>query len=125
MFKKIVKIKFIRKCKMNYGEKENTIHKKGIYKTEQCKFWGEYEWCPFGKKCHFAHGQHEIKKRKRPDGYKTKSCISFIRTGKCRFGHRCNFKHQIENDLETRVLPPSKRTKTRFNFERMKFFCKI
>ncbi|VEU21449.1 DEKNAAC102280 [Brettanomyces naardenensis] len=64
-----------------------------LYKTEMCVQFQRHGYCPYGTKCQFAHGQHELKKVKRSDNWKTKPCINWMRTGTCRYGKRCCFKH--------------------------------
>lgn len=36
-----------------------------LYKTELCNYWINSEKCRFGKRCIFAHGQHELRMPKR------------------------------------------------------------
>jgi cleavage and polyadenylation specificity factor subunit 4 len=37
------------------------------FKTSLCKHWAETGNCPFSTKCHFAHGQDELRKYRRED----------------------------------------------------------
>lgn len=44
-------------------------------KTELCKSWVKTKTCPYGDTCAFAHGEHELQKKKHvPSRYKTKLC---------------------------------------------------
>ena len=44
-------------------------------KTELCKSWIKTKNCPYGNTCAFAHGEHELQKKKHvPSKYKTKLC---------------------------------------------------
>jgi len=36
-----------------------------LYKTELCNYWINGQKCRFGKRCIFAHGQHELRRPKR------------------------------------------------------------
>lgn len=50
--------------------------------------------CPYGKKCSFAHGSHELKEKPHvPARYKTVKCRDFHENGCCKFGSRCQFLH--------------------------------
>lgn len=69
-----------------------------LYKTALCTNWANGE-CKYGKKCNFAHGQAELRRREAPKPttkenplYKTALCANFAE-GKCKFGDRCNFAH--------------------------------
>ncbi|KAI0461290.1 hypothetical protein LJB42_000956 [Komagataella kurtzmanii] len=65
----------------------------GLYKTELCDQFNQKGHCPYGTKCQFAHGTHELKSVKRPSNWKTKPCANWTKFGKCRYGKRCCFKH--------------------------------
>jgi hypothetical protein len=54
----------------------------------------EHGYCPYEKKCKFAHGLHELKKNQQTNSkYKTKTCGGFLEEGYCPYGNRCNFIH--------------------------------
>ena len=63
------------------------------YKTEMCKTWVDTGVCPYGNKCRFAHGKHELVSKPITSCYKKKPCKSFETFGFCPYGSRCNFKH--------------------------------
>ena len=62
----------------------------------------EKGFCPYQKKCKFAHGCHELKRNNTMNSkYKTKECGAFFNDGSCRFGERCNFLHtRMEEPFE-------------------------
>lgn len=66
------------------------------YKTELCKNFTETGHCPYGKKCKFAHGKHELNEKKvaNKTRYKSKKCNSFHTQGYCPYGQRCLFAHE-------------------------------
>lgn len=69
------------------------------YKTEMCKSFSENGFCPYGNKCRFAHGRHELfDKLISCKKYKQKECLSFFKNKFCNYGSRCHFKH-LENKL--------------------------
>ena len=74
------------------------------YKTELCKSWMETNFCVYGNKCRFAHGNHELNIKEFNSNYKKKPGISFLKDGFCRYGTRCNFKH-YERKLTDIILP--------------------
>jgi hypothetical protein len=54
----------------------------------------ENGYCPYEKKCKFAHGLHELRKNQETNSkYKTKTCGGFLQEGFCPYGNRCNFIH--------------------------------
>jgi len=73
-----------------FGAKKN-----GTCKTEICIHWEKSNWCPFGKKCRYAHGKEELRKRKRWKMYKTEYCKNISNYGVCKYGKRCNYIHTI------------------------------
>ncbi|KAJ6706292.1 ZINC FINGER C-X8-C-X5-C-X3-H TYPE FAMILY PROTEIN [Salix purpurea] len=44
------------------GTASSGVHKKGFKKTRLCNNWELTGGCPYGKVCHFAHGQQELEK---------------------------------------------------------------
>ena len=65
------------------------------FKTEMCKNFSENGYCPYGEKCQFAHGAHELvavcgqgKRR-----CEKKKCRSFWQKSMCGYGTRCQFSH--------------------------------
>jgi len=63
-------------------------------KSQLCKKFVEHGYCPYEKKCKFAHGLHELKKNQQTNSkYKTKTCGGFLQDGYCPYGNRCNFIH--------------------------------
>jgi hypothetical protein len=68
-----------------------TSHKE---KSQLCKKFVENGYCPYEKRCKFAHGLHELKKNHQANcKYKTKTCGGFLQDGYCPYGNRCNFIH--------------------------------
>lgn len=60
------------------------------YKTRLCNTYADQGECPYGKKCQFAHGLEEIRKRW---NFKTKICDK-VREGKlCEYGDSCRYIH--------------------------------
>lgn len=78
---------------------------KKLYKTEVCRSWQDYQMCPYGAKCQFAHGDAELRQVERHRKYKTKKCKKFHSEGVCPFGSRCIFIHEEDE----RELPNSPR----------------
>ncbi|CAM9148497.1 unnamed protein product [Chrysoparadoxa australica] len=44
------------------GDENGETIQPANFKTSLCKHWRESSQCPFGAKCHFAHGEHELQK---------------------------------------------------------------
>eukprot|EP00742_Colponemidia_sp_Colp-10_P000214 GILJ01000242.1.p1 GENE.GILJ01000242.1~~GILJ01000242.1.p1 ORF type:complete len:222 (+),score=16.76 GILJ01000242.1:247-912(+) len=64
------------------------------FKTELCKNFIKTGVCRFGKKCAFAHGEHEMRPKKHVSTkYKTQPCNQFHNNGFCPYGIRCQFVH--------------------------------
>lgn len=64
-----------------------------LYKTELCVSFIKMGLCPYGTKCQFAHGEHDLKKVERPANWRSKPCVNWAKFGSCRYGKRCCFKH--------------------------------
>lgn len=64
-----------------------------LYKTELCTTFVNTGVCPYGTKCQFAHGEHELKSIDRGSKWRSKPCANWKKTGTCRYGNRCCFKH--------------------------------
>ncbi|GFH49919.1 hypothetical protein CTEN210_06395 [Chaetoceros tenuissimus] len=73
-------------------------------KTELCLFFSRGEKCPFGKKCNYAHGEHELKYTTLEEmdkanlisdvkSYRSYPCFDFVATGACPFHARCGSIH--------------------------------
>nr|VVW89255.1 unnamed protein product [Nymphaea colorata] len=63
-------------------------------KSQLCKKFVENGYCPYEKRCKFAHGLQELKKNHQANcKYKTKVCGGFLQEGFCPYGNRCNFIH--------------------------------
>lgn len=68
-------------------------------KTELCRHYNTEKGCPFGNKCNYAHGEHELKFTKLLDleraglidieVFRTHPCITWLSTGTCPFDQRC------------------------------------
>lgn len=71
------------------------------YKTELCKKFEGTGYCPYGKKCKFAHGKEELNEKylSNKRRYKSKKCNSFHSVMTCPYGSRCMFAHE-ERPLE-------------------------
>lgn len=64
-----------------------------LYKTELCVSYMKMGVCPYGNKCQFAHGEHDLKTVERPANWRLKPCANWAKFGSCRYGKRCCFKH--------------------------------
>ncbi|CAL6003300.1 Zinc_finger domain-containing protein [Hexamita inflata] len=61
-------------------------------KTEICNCWLEFDACPYGDKCTFAHGFQQLQQRM--DRQKQNDlCKSYQFEGVCYYGKRCKFHH--------------------------------
>ncbi len=64
-------------------------------KSSLCKNFTQTGLCPYGDKCQFAHGTHELRCNAEINvSYKTKYCNSFLNKRSCIYGFRCNFIHK-------------------------------
>ena len=75
---------------VNFEEEKKNDPK---YKTELCKSFIENNFCQYGNKCRFAHGENELVIKAKISNYKRKLCKSFFNEGFCPYGIRCNFRH--------------------------------
>ena len=77
--------------KVDYEEEKRKDPK---YKTELCKSFMENNFCQYGNKCRFAHGEEELVIKPKNINYKKKLCKSFYNEGYCSYGIRCNYQHE-------------------------------
>jgi len=71
---------FLQKNKLEEDAAEPVINSdfRVKYKTEMCKNFVAYNYCEFGDKCSFAHGNYELQSKKNTHkNYKTKACKRF------------------------------------------------
>lgn len=74
-------------------------------KSQLCKKFVEQGYCPYEKRCKFAHGLQELKKNHQANcKYKTKVCGGFLQQGFCPYGNRCNFIHPPSAPTRAREL---------------------
>jgi hypothetical protein len=84
----------MKKDALEYVDFETEKKNDPKYKTELCKSYIETQFCPYGNKCRFAHGKHELsEKNEKVNKYKLKICSNFKEHGYCLYGARCNFIH--------------------------------
>ena len=86
-----------QKLKKNALDKvdfEEEKRKDPKYKTELCKSYMENNFCQYGNKCRFAHGEEELVIKTKNVNYKRKLCKSFYKEGYCSYGIRCNYQHE-------------------------------
>jgi len=96
------------------------------YKTRLCRHFLDDNDCPFGQKCVFAHGEHDLKEplkplvdssvvdscpasqnpKNRPEAYKTTLCRNWQDDQSCAFGDKCAFAHG-SHELRLKVAVPS------------------
>ena len=94
------------KLKKNALEKvdiEEEKRKDPKYKTELCKSFMEDNFCKYGNKCRFAHGDDELVIKEKINNYKRKLCKSFFNEGFCNYGIRCNFQHDQRKFSEIKL----------------------
>ena len=87
-------------------EKDENNKFKTKWKTEICHYWEMHGECKFGDNCAFAHGDFELKKRKKTFNYKTKPCKQFFELGYCSYGSRCQFSHKkqhLDDDTNNKI----------------------
>ncbi|KAH9327917.1 hypothetical protein KI387_000025, partial [Taxus chinensis] len=98
------------------------------YKTRLCNHYGSAEGCPFAGKCHFAHGEKELRKEnalpnevlppgmgiatttfgamsKANPGYKTRLCTHYSSDEGCKYAEKCHFAHGEKELRKECVLP--------------------
>lgn len=74
-----------------------------LFKTELCRSWTEFGFCPYGPRCQFAHGKNELRHMLRHKKYKTLKCKNY-QAGYCPYGTRCCFIH--EQNVEKPATAP-------------------
>jgi hypothetical protein len=84
---------------------ENSLKNQPSYKTKLksslCKNFTQTGLCPYGDKCQFAHGTHELRCNAELNvSYKTKYCNSFLNKKCCVYGFRCNFIHKNSGQVD-------------------------
>ena len=62
------------------------------YKSVLCKKFAQRNCCPYGVRCHFAHGSSELRQIEHHRNHKTVACSQFS-GGVCYYGTRCRFVH--------------------------------
>jgi hypothetical protein len=67
------------------------------YKSEICKNFEIQGFCPYGDKCDYAHGIHELRNINQIQSNKIIKCRYFFLNGFCLYGKRCQFSHKILN----------------------------
>jgi hypothetical protein len=84
---------------------EDPVMQEAKFKTKVCIFWLQPSGCPYGDKCLFAHGDHEIRQDvtgTTPGNspatnakYKTRMCKHWVQSmgTSCPHGIRCTFAH--------------------------------
>ena len=81
----------------NFLALQNQMHEmkqmNSNYKTELCKKYQARGYCPYGRKCRFAHGKGELITKIQGANYKKEKCKSFFERGYCPYGSRCQFQH--------------------------------
>ncbi len=86
----------------SFGLNASMKHKKKVavddekYKTELCKKFESTGFCPYNKKCKFAHGKEELNEKLLANKrrYKSKKCNNFHTLMTCPYGSRCLFAHE-------------------------------
>ncbi|XP_077223067.1 zinc finger CCCH domain-containing protein 9-like [Tasmannia lanceolata] len=76
----------------HYGASSSRAQPQGATKTEICNNWMKFGGCPYGIRCHFAHGPQELLPIERDSKYKTKVCLNVL-AGKTPYGDRRLYLH--------------------------------
>jgi len=89
------------------AEHKNPTMEAGKFKTKLCHYFMTTGKCHYGAKCHFAHGQHELRRSEDAGPlihprHKTTLCQNELRHGVCKFGKVCMFIHK--EDPEYKML---------------------
>ena len=83
------------------GKEDSVDAKYNKLKSQLCKKYMENGYCPYEKRCKFAHGLGELRKNNQYNSkYKTKECGSFKNNHFCIYGDRCNFIHVTTSALQ-------------------------
>merc|ERR1712048_1525656 len=74
-------------------------------KTKLCHYFMTMGKCYYGAKCHFAHGEHELRRSEDAGPlihprHKTTLCQNELRHGVCKFGKFCIFIHKEDPEYE-------------------------
>lgn len=69
-------------------------------KSSLCRNFTSKGFCPYGRKCQFAHGVQELRCNLGENAYKTKPCHAFSKKAYCQYGDRCNFLHSSNIETE-------------------------
>ncbi|KRY31549.1 conserved hypothetical protein [Trichinella spiralis] len=76
----------------NQRRKPYIPHRDPKYKTKMC-FWIDLsDYCPYGRRCTFAHSRSELRRHPK---YKTVLCNKFRTLKGCPYGAECQFVHFI------------------------------
>ena len=93
-FRRKFKKQKLKKNALDKVDFEEEKRKDPKYKTELCKSFMENNFCQYGNKCRFAHGEEELVVKTKNINYKRKLCKSFYKEGYCTYGIRCNYQHE-------------------------------
>ncbi|KRZ91019.1 Zinc finger protein 36, C3H1 type-like 3 [Trichinella sp. T8] len=81
-----------RSIKIKNQRRSTTTNRDPKYKTRMC-FWADItNYCPYGRRCTFAHSHSELRKHPK---YKTVLCNKFRTVKDCPYGANCQFIHFI------------------------------
>ncbi|KRZ54451.1 Zinc finger protein 36, C3H1 type-like 2-A [Trichinella nativa] len=83
---------FKRNKKIKNQRRSTTKNRDPKYKTRMC-FWADISnYCPYGRRCTFAHSPSELRRHPK---YKTVLCNKFRTLKGCPYGAECDFVHFI------------------------------